>query len=199
MPDLVVEGRPETLERVRALRRGRLAHRLIALVGASHDPSLLDDEDRLRAHLEAAARAEGREPEAEDVRPLLAQVAATLRGPILGLLENGFSLSFEEHAGGDPLPGARVVGTVDLVARAEHTTWVLDFKSSRRGAEHVTARAQLAAYASALEARGEPGVATAAWVIGDKQPPRPQPLSETDRGLLEASVTGAVRRAREGP
>jgi ATP-dependent helicase/nuclease subunit A len=196
--DVPVSGRPETLERVRALRRGRLAHRLVALIGASHDLTLLDDDDKLRRYLHAAARAEGRDPNEPEDGALLRQVAATLSGPVLGLLESGFNLSFEEHTSAGA-GNARVVGTVDLVARAESATWVIDFKSSRRAADHVTTRAQLTAYARALEARGEPGVAAAAWVIGDKQPPRPQSIAETDRLLLEASVAGAVSLARERP
>ena len=80
--------------------------------------------------------------------------------------------------------------TVDLVARTLDATWVIDFKSSKSAVNHVATRAQLAAYASSIEGRGEK-VSVAAWVIGDRQPARPEPVSEVDRLLLLNAVEAA--------
>jgi ATP-dependent exoDNAse (exonuclease V) beta subunit len=163
---------------------GRLAHAIVALVATEARDSL-SDWPRLRAVVERAAKANG---VVDAPAALLDRCAATLHGPLRALVERGASLSFEEALSLDS-NGVVVEGNADLIARVSDRTIVVELKLAEARARSSAAQLQVAAYAAALEQRGERAVHVAAWALGDVDPPAPSPFGRTQKSALERALS----------
>jgi ATP-dependent helicase/nuclease subunit A len=170
-------------ERLPPRAAGRLAHALVALV-ATEGRSALADPALLDARLRRAARACG----AVDVpAELVARCARTLGGPVRRLVDAGFALSFEESLWLE-LDDVVIEGKADLVARTDERTVVVELKLTAERARGERAQLQVAAYAAALDRRGEPAVALTTWALGDADPPDAQKFGKAQRARLEQAL-----------
>ncbi|MBI1945897.1 MAG: UvrD-helicase domain-containing protein [Deltaproteobacteria bacterium] len=180
-------GKRAPLDRART-EAGRLAHGVLALVAGEHPELLGAEAPTLEPMIDRAARALGVAVVDAELR---ARLASTLRGPLARLVADGHVLSFEEPLlleGG----GVVVEGRADLVARKDDRTVAVDFKLGAGGVNSAATRAQLLCYAGALAARGEPGVALAAWHIGDPSPAPPIAFGDDERRALGAVLTAVL-------
>lgn len=138
-----------------------------------------------------AALALEHERESPEFEAVKTSVTKTLCGPLAHLLENGFALSFEEPCLFEHQSGVTLSGVIDLVARHDEATLAIDFKSSKQACEELSARAQIIAYASALEEimpSSDHQIQFALWEIGAERPVPPRSLGEMERAFLEEAL-----------
>jgi ATP-dependent exoDNAse (exonuclease V) beta subunit len=186
-PALVRGGTPAA-GGVRARRRGRLAHELIARAGELLGASALPDEGAVTRALLAICRAVGEAPDDAAVRAIAERAARTVDGPLRQLVQAGYGLSFEEPVRLLLSDQAVLIGAADVVARGPAGVVVVELKSSDKAARSTRTAVQLAAYAHALAADTPGDVLVAAWTIGDAAPPAPAPVDEEAAERLEEAL-----------